>query len=166
MSKSKGRPLYPDISVISLIAGYIFGLFVPRLFGTETLFLAPGESISPLLTRGGEFFETLSAQYLCPGLIFFLGFIPDRKILASCVIFSRAALASFSSLSYSFTGLETGEYLLHALCGAGILAVCVATTISSSDARERPTLYTLKFTFFSGIFFIILFLRSVLLAFV
>ena len=166
MSKRILRIFSADYCSAALITGYLFGLLLPQVLGHSILFLAPGKTVSPFLSDGGEFLSTVCVQSVYPITLFILGFIPCARIFSALVLFIRASLASYSALALSFSGASNGEYLLHVISGATVIAVCWAISKCSSDARENASLYALKFLFFSGIFLIILFIRSVALAFV
>lgn len=166
MSKRVLRIFSADFSSPALALGYLFGLFLPQIFGVSLLSLAPGGIVSPFISRDGGFLPTLYIQSVYPIVIFIIGFIPCARIFSATVIFIRASLASYSSLALSFSGASGGEYLLHTISSVALVTVCWAISKCASDSKNSASLYALKFLFFSGIFLIILFCRSVALAFV
>lgn len=166
MSKRVLRILSADFSSAALVLGYLIGLLVPLILGEHLIALCPLGTSSPFLSGEGDFFDVLCIQSVYPIIIFLLGFIPCARLLSASAVFIRSSLASYSSLALCFSGADIGEYLLHTVTGLALSLVCWAISKCASDAQGAPSLYTLKFLFFSGIFFIILFCRSVALAFV
>ena len=171
MYKKLLRVFECDLSAYAVIFGYIFGLVLSAF----TLLL-PNDTIPALdsvfLQNNGfsAFMQTSCEQVIYTAAIFLTGFIPCTSLISSCVIFIRASLASYSCLALALQGASQPLYVLHALSSAFILCICFAVARcayrhSRSDAKNALS-YTLEFLFFTGIMLILLFCRSIALAFV
>ncbi len=163
-----------DLSVCGAAIGYIFGLFIPFIF-RDTSISFDILSVSSVFISGGgfgEFFSLACIQAVYPTLIFLLGFIPCSAPLCALIVFTRSALAAYSSLSLSLSGASDSLYLLHALCGVCMIALCFALSrcahaFMQGDRSDRSSLlYAFEFLFFVGLIFITVFCRQVALAFI
>ena len=171
MHKKLMRVFGCDLSVYALIFGYIFGLVFS--LSSESLYARSIPELSSFfLQEGGfsAFMQTSSEQIIYLLIIFLTGFIPYASIISSCILFIRAFLASYSSLLLALSGAGEALYVLHTLSSAFILFVCFALakcahTHSCSDTRNTLS-YALEFLFFTGMTCILIFCRSIALAFV
>ena len=163
-----------DLSVYGAAIGYIFGLFIPLIFRDTVISFDISSIGSVFISDGGfsEFFSLACVQAVYPTLIFLLGFIPCSAPLCALVIFTRSALAAYSSLALSLSGASNALYLLHALCGVCMIAVCFAVSrcahsFTKSDRSDQSSrVYAFEFLFFIGLIFITVFCRQVALAFI
>lgn len=165
MSKRLYRLFSADISTPALIIGYIFGLFIPLILKDSAFDVTVRDPVSLFITEPDAFIPTLCIQAVYPFIIFLAGFIPCSSLASAPIVFIRSALVSYSSLALSFSGISDAKYILHTICSVLLVTLCWALTRCSDDAKGYPMLYLLKCLFFFGIFFIILFLRDVSLAF-
>ena len=160
-----------DLSAYALIFGYIFGLVLS--VSSKSLYAQSIPKLSSVfLQKGGfsAFMQTSSEQVIYLAVIFLTGFIPYASIISSGILFIRASLASYSCLALALQGASQPLYVLHALSSAFILCICFAVARcayrhSRSDTKNALS-YTLEFLFFTGIMLILLFCRSIALAFV
>ncbi len=166
--------LNADFSTVALALGYIFGLFIPAFFKSIPFSSRVPEIASVFMSDRGfsEFISLTCMQAVYPVLIFILGFIPCSSPFLSGILFLRASLASYSSMSLAFSGASNYLYLLHTVCGIFLLAVCWALSkcalgyVPKKSSPRNLMIYTLEFLFFTGILFITVFCRHIALAFV
>lgn len=163
-----------DLSIYGAVIGYFFGIFIPFIFRDTAISFDISSASSVFISGGGfgEFFSLACIQAVYPTLIFLLGFIPCSAPLYTLIIFIRSALAAYSSLMLSLTGASNALYLLHALCGVCMIAICFALSrcahaFMKGDRSEQSSLmYAFEFLFFVGLIFITVFCRQVALAFI
>ncbi len=158
--------------LISLISGYLFGTLLP-FFSEEAALCGKDVVLTSLFLSDGylfPFIRILCREMIFAFPIFLIGFIPYTEMFILPVLFLRAFLASLSSFSLTLCRSSSALTVLHTVCGVFSLSVlwAMARCALNINTKERTDTksYTLKFLFFSGLVFIMMFIRQTALAFV
>ena len=161
-----------DLSSKAVIAGYIFGLFLPMIIPSYMFGLPNFCSVlleeDPII----RLIEASCIQAILPIFILFFAFIPYSSTVISAALFTRAALASFSCTALSLDGASAYLYILHALSGICVIYLswaCAQCTFLFSNQKapfRDASTYAQSVLYFAGWVFITVFLRQVALAFI
>jgi hypothetical protein len=161
-----------DLSALSVVSGYIFGLFIPLVTRFD-LTVIP--NITSLLLGENPIRRVISSaciQALPFALILTLSFIPRSSVPIAAVVFIRSALASFSCTLLALSDASTPLFILHSasgICAVYLLWACARCSYLFSQKKEplstasdlmRHSLY------FIGLTFLTVFVSQVALAFV
>jgi len=159
--------------LLSAAAGFIAGALYCGFFHGENCVISPPDLCSAFESRQPftELTRLISGELKYAFLIYLLGFCSFGAIACDAVIFLRASLCGFAAVYLLSTAhVSVPLYFMHAtfnllvigaFCGAGFLCSAQATS-GRGDTRDLIS-YTVKCLFFTGLIFLSVIARHLLM---